>query len=90
MAIWAVVLAGLGVIGLCCLGVGGIILGGVAFFLGGSAMTRIRSANGSVGGMTLAQVGRWGGLAVAIIGVLVLLAYIVAVVNSGSATPSSG
>jgi hypothetical protein len=86
MAIWALVLAGVGVIGLCCFGVGGIILGGIAFFIGGMAQNRIKASNGTVGGLTLAQIGRWGGLAIAILGVLVLIFYIVAVANSGSTT----
>jgi hypothetical protein len=85
MAIWSIVLAGLGLPGLCCFGVGGIIFGAVAFFLGGSAVGRIQGSNGAVGGLTLAQIGRWGGLAVAILGLVGLIGYILLVVN-GSLT----
>lgn len=92
MAIWAIILAGVGVPGLCCFGVGGVILGAVAFFLGGSSMNRIQASNGTVGGLTLAQIGRWAGLAVAILGLLVLIYFIIAVINgsynnSTTATP---
>jgi hypothetical protein len=58
--------------------------------MGGSALTRIRASNGTLGGETLALVGRWGGLAVAILGLLVLAFYIVAGVGSvlGNTTSS--
>ena len=82
MAIWATVLAGLGLLGLCCFGVGGLILGPIAFFMGGSSLARIRSSNGALGGDTLASVGRWGGLVVGVLGLLVLIGFIVAVVAS--------
>jgi len=81
MAIWAIVLAGLGLLGLCCVGVGGLILGPIAFFLGGSSLKRIRASNGAVGGDTLASIGRWGGLAVGILGLLILVFYVIAIAN---------
>jgi hypothetical protein len=90
MAIWSIILAGVGLPGLCCFGVGGIILGAVAFFLGGSSIHRIQASNGGVGGLTLAQIGRWGGLAVAILGLLILAFYVIAIANgslSNSTTP---
>jgi hypothetical protein len=86
MAIWSIVLAGLGLIGLCCFGLGGLILGAVAFFLGGSSVKRIAASNGTAGGLTLAQIGRWGGLAIAILGLLIFIFYVVAVINSGGVT----
>ena len=76
LAIWSLVLAALGLLGICACGVGGIILGPVAFFMGGSALRRIRGSGGAVGGDTLAAIGRWGGLAVAVLGVLTLLGFI--------------
>ena len=79
MAIWSIILAGVGLPGLCCFGVGGVILGAVAFFLGGSSINRIQASNGAVGGFTLAQIGRWGGLAVALLGLLILILYIVGI-----------
>jgi hypothetical protein len=82
MAIWSLVIAVLGLFGCCCLGIGGVIGGPIAFFMGGSALKRIRASNGSLGGETLALIGRWGGLAVAILGVLILVFYIVAGVGS--------
>lgn len=81
MAIWSIVLAGLGLLGLCCVGVGGLILGPIAFFLGGSSLNKIRASNGTLGGDTLASIGRWGGLVVGILGLLILVAWILAVVN---------
>ena len=81
MAIWAIILAGVGLPGLCCFGIGGIILGAVAFFLGGSSINRIQASNGTVGGLTLAQIGRWGGLVVAILGLLILIFYVIAIAN---------
>ena len=85
MAIWATVLAGLGLLGLCCFGVGGLILGTIAFFMGGSSLARIRASNDALGGDTLASIGRWGGLVVGVLGLLVLLSFIVWV----SLTPGS-
>jgi len=81
MAIWAIVLAGLGLLGLCCVGVGGLILGPIAFFLGGSSLKRIRASNGTVGGDTLANIGRWGGLVVGILGLLIVIIYVIAIAN---------
>ena len=82
MAIWATVLAGLGLLGLCCFGVGGLILGPIAFFMGGSSLATIRASNGALGGDTLASVGRWGGLVVGVLGLLVLVGFIVLVILS--------
>jgi len=76
MAIWSLVLAGVGLLGICCFGVGGLILGPIAFFVGNSSLKRIRASGGSVGGDTMANIGRIGGIVVAIIGALVLLTYI--------------
>jgi hypothetical protein len=90
LAIWSIVLAGLGLPGLCCFGVGGIIFGAVAFFLGGSAVSRIQASNGTVGGLTLAQIGRWGGLAVALLGLVGLIGYILLVVSSSVANNTTG
>jgi len=81
MAIWSLVVAILGLVGLCCLGVGGVIGGPIAFFMGGSALNRIRASNGALGGETLALIGRWGGLAVAILGLLILAVYTIAAVG---------
>ena len=91
MAIWSLVLAGLGLLGLCACGVGGIILGAIAFFMGGSAHSRIRSSGGAIGGDTLAAIGRWGGLVVAVLGVLILLGFIAAVStgNFNNTTPGT-
>jgi hypothetical protein len=91
MAIWSLVLAGLGLLGLCLCGVGGLILGPIAFFLGGSSLKRIRASNGTLGGDTLASIGRWGGLAVGILGLLILVLYIVAIATgiSNSLTNST-
>jgi hypothetical protein len=91
MAIWSLVLAGLGLLGLCLCGIGGLILGPIAFFLGGSSLNRIRASNGALGGDALASIGRWGGLAVGILGLLILVFYIVAVVSglSNSITNNS-
>jgi len=83
MAIWSVVCAGLGLPGVCCFGIGGLILGPVAFFLGNASINRIRASNGTLGGETLAQLGRIGGAIVAILGLLFLVYIIVAAVNSG-------
>src|SRR5205807_867648 len=80
-AIWSLVLAGLGLLGLCLCGVGGLILGPIAFFLGGSSLKRIRASNGALGGDTLASIGRWGGLAVGVLGLLILVFYIIAIVT---------
>ena len=57
-----------------------------------SALKRIRASNGAIGGETLALIGRWGGLAVAILGLLILAIYIIAGVsgvlnNSTTSTP---
>jgi hypothetical protein len=82
MAIWSLVIAILGLVGSCCVGVGGVIGGPIAFFMGGSALKRIRASNGSLGGETLALIGRWGGLAVAILGLLILALWIVLGVGS--------
>lgn len=76
LAIWSLVLAALGLFGICACGVGGIIGGLIAFFMGGSALGRIRSSGGALGGDTLAAIGRWGGLAVAVLGLITLLAFI--------------
>lgn len=84
MAIWALVLAGVGLLGLCCFGVGGLILGAVAFFVGGSSINRIKASNGTVGGETLAQIGRWGGLAVAILGLLTVAFFAISIITSNS------
>jgi hypothetical protein len=91
MAIWSLVLAGLGLLGLCLCGIGGLILGPIAFFLGGSSLNRIRASNGTLGGETLASIGRWGGLAVGVLGLLILVFYIVAVASglSNSITNNS-
>jgi hypothetical protein len=83
MAIWSLILAIVGLLGLCCVGVGGVIGGTIAFFLGGSSLARIRASNGAVGGETLALIGRWGGLAVAILGLLILVVYVIAIVSGG-------
>jgi hypothetical protein len=88
MAIWSLVVAILGLVGCCCLGIGGVIGGPIAFFMGGSSLKRIRASNGSLGGETLALIGRWGGLAVAILGLLILAFYIVAGVGSVLNQPS--
>jgi hypothetical protein len=88
MAIWSLVIAGVGLLGLCCFGVGGLILGPVAFFMGGSSLNRIRASNGAVGGDTVASIGRWGGLAVAVLGVLIVVLYVIGVM-SGFLTTSS-
>lgn len=77
MAIWSVVVAGIGLFGLCCAGVGGLVLGPVAFFLGNSSRRRILASGGAVGGETLAQVGRIGGIVVAVLGLAILIAYAV-------------
>ena len=90
MAIWATVLAGLGLLGLCCFGVGGLILGPIAFFMGGSALARIRASNGTLGGDTLASIGRWGGLAVGVLGLLVLIGFIAAVALGAASPPRVG
>jgi hypothetical protein len=82
MAIWSLVIAVLGVLGLCCVGVGGIIAGPIAFFMGGSALKRIRASNGTLGGETLALIGRWGGLAVGLLGLLILVIWILAGVGN--------
>lgn len=79
MAIWSAVIAGLGVLGLCCAGVGGLILGGVAFFLGNSSLRRIRDSGGALGGDSVAQAGRIVGLVVAVLGLLILIGYVVVV-----------
>jgi len=80
-AIWSLVLAGLGLLGLCLCGVGGLILGPIAFFLGGSSLKRIRASNGALGGDTLASIGRWGGLAVGVLGLLILVFYVIAIAS---------
>ncbi|MDQ6919557.1 MAG: hypothetical protein M3Z98_09385, partial [Candidatus Dormibacteraeota bacterium] len=82
MAIWSLVIAIVGLVGCCCFGVGGIIGGPIAFFMGGSSLKRIRASNGALGGDTLALIGRWGGLAVAILGLLILAVYIVLGIGS--------
>ena len=76
VAIWSLVIAILGLVGCCCFGVGGVIGGPIAFFMGGSSLKRIRASNGTVGGETLALIGRWGGLAVGILGLGILVVYI--------------
>ena len=76
MAIWSLVIAILGLVGSCCFGVGGVIGGPIAFFMGGSSLKRIRASNGTVGGETLALIGRWGGLAVGILGLGILVVWI--------------
>jgi hypothetical protein len=92
LAIWSLVIAILGLVGCCCFGVGGVIGGPIAFFMGGSSLNRIRASNGALGGDTLASIGRWGGLAVAILGLLILAFYIVivlgGVLTSGNTTPT--
>jgi hypothetical protein len=82
LAIWSLVIAIVGLIGCCCFGIGGVIGGPIAFFMGGSSLKRIRASNGATGGETLALIGRWGGLAVAILGLLILAFYIVISVGS--------
>jgi hypothetical protein len=82
LAIWSLVIAVLGLVGVCCFGIGGLIGGPIAFFMGGSSLKRIRASNGAVGGETLALIGRWGGLAVALLGLLVLIFWIVGGVSS--------
>lgn len=67
MAIWSLVFAILGVF--CC----GAIFGVLAFFMGTASLNRIRQSGGTVGGESLAQVGRWIGLASAILWVLAIL-----------------
>jgi len=68
--------------------IGGVIGGPIAFFMGGSSLKRIRASNGSLGGETLALIGRWGGLAMAILGLLILAFYIVAGVGAVLNQPS--
>jgi hypothetical protein len=66
-----------------------VIGGPIAFFMGGSSLKRIRASNGTIGGDTLASVGRWGGLAVAILGLLILGLYIVfALLGSFASSPT--
>ena len=90
VAIWSLVIAILGLVGCCCFGVGGVIGGPIAFFMGGSALNRIRASNGTIGGETLALIGRWGGLAVGILGLLILAGYLIlAVWGSFNSTPST-
>jgi hypothetical protein len=89
LAIWSLVIAIIGLLGCCCLGVGGVIGGPIAFFMGGSSLKRIRASNGTIGGDTLASVGRWGGLAVAILGLLILGLYIVFALLGTFSTPSA-
>ncbi len=88
MAIWSLVIAILGLVGCCCFGIGGVIGGPIAFFMGGSSLKRIRASNGTLGGETLALIGRWGGLGVGILGLLVLVGYILLVVI-GAASSST-
>ena len=90
LAIWSLVIAIIGLFGCCCLGVGGVIAGPIAFFMGGSSLKRIRASNGTIGGDTLASVGRWSGLAVAILGLVILGFYVVfALVGSFSSSPTA-
>jgi hypothetical protein len=92
MAIWSLVIAILGLVGCCCFGVGGVIGGPIAFFMGGSSLKRIRASNGTVGGETLALIGRWGGLAVGILGLGILIVYILLLtygaINTSNTTTS--
>ena len=88
MAIWSLVCAIVGFLGLCCAGVGGLVLGPVAFFLGNSSLERIRSSGGTIGGESLAQIGRVFGIVVAVIGLLVLISLIgYSVTNHTTSTP---
>ena len=89
MAIWSLVCAIVGFIGLCCFGVGGLVLGPVAFFLGNSSLNRIRSSGGAIGGESLAQIGRIFGIVVAVLGLLVLVAVIVSSVTGNHSTSTS-
>lgn len=64
----------LGILGIfCCLG---IVLGPVAFFLGHSALGRIRNSGGALGGAGMAQAGR-------ILGVIDTLLWLVLLVVVG-------
>ncbi|HEV2954170.1 MAG TPA: DUF4190 domain-containing protein [Candidatus Dormibacteraeota bacterium] len=60
-ALWSLILAVLG--GLTC----GFILSPIAFFLGVSALRRVRASGGALSGEALAQVGKWLGLAGAVV-----------------------
>ena len=61
------------------------MLGPVAFFLGSSSLKRIRSSGGTIGGESLANMGRIGGIIVAILGLVILLAVIISAVSNRSA-----
>lgn len=83
MAIWSLVSAIAGLVGLCCAGIGGLVLGPLAFFLGNSSLKRIRASGGSLGGDTLANIGRVVGIIVGILGLVILLGVIVNFTNGG-------
>jgi hypothetical protein len=70
--------------GLLCCAVPGLVLGIVAFFLGNTAVDRIRAGQGAVGGETAANVGRILGLIVAALGALGLVAFGLFLLSSAS------
>jgi len=90
MAIAALILGIAAFPGLCCYGIGGIVLGVVALILGRMALGRIKAAGGMIGGSGLANAGWICGLVALVLGVIVGLAYlalfIFAIANGGSTT----
>lgn len=84
MAIAALVVGILALPGLCCYGVGGVVLGVTALILGRVSVRKIRSSNGALGGFGLAQAGWIIGLVAAILGFVILVFYIVVAVLGAS------
>jgi hypothetical protein len=70
--------------GLFCCAVPGLVLGLVAFFLGNSAIARIRASQGALGGETAATAGRIIGIVVAVLGALGVVAFGLFVLSSAS------
>ncbi len=90
MSIAALILGIAAFPGLCCYGIGGIVLGVVALILGRVALGRIKASGGMVGGRGLANAGWICGLVATVLGVIVGLVYlglfIFAIANGGSTT----
>jgi hypothetical protein len=78
MAIASLIVSLIGLPGIVCFGIVGLILGGVGFFLGRSSLNRIRASGGAVGGAGLAQAGWIIGVVAAALGALYFI-YIVVV-----------
>jgi hypothetical protein len=89
MAIASLIVGIAAFFGLCCYGIGGVILGVTALVLGRVSLGRIKAAGGMVGGAGLANAGWICGLVAAVLGGIIGLAYLaffIFAIANGSST----